>query len=442
VWAGFLSPARPERELFPGLVVTALALVAVAAGLTALIRKRQAGPGETAGVTMVYGTILLGAVWLSFGPSVPGPYRWLVAWLPGFDGLRVPARIVAVVSLALAVLAGGAVAWASRRLRPLLGALVAAGVSGLVLVEGYAGPMPLAPFDAGQLHRRDLNAWLREAPPGGVLELPVAGPGFEPFTMEYQFNTLFHRHPIVNGYSGTGYALQDFLAGAASPLEDEREVAPMLRGLRELGVRYVVLHRSLYLPRQGEDATRILEQAIDGEGEQLASRARFGEAIAWRLADAPPANETRPPSGTAIPAASLRVSASSAPQTAALAADGNVATRWTSGRAQAGTEWLRVDLPSETDVGQIVLRTVREGHSDRPRRLRVEVQDGAGAGHVLFESSILTETIRSIAHGGSLAPVVIDLPPNRSRAVTLRQTGQASYWYWSVHELELRERPR
>jgi hypothetical protein len=31
---------------------------------------------------------------------------------------------------------------------------------------------------------------------------------------------LSHGHPIVNGYSGYGSALQEFLGGGASPLND------------------------------------------------------------------------------------------------------------------------------------------------------------------------------------------------------------------------------
>jgi hypothetical protein len=40
------------------------------------------------------------------------------------------------------------------------------------------------------------------------------------------------------------------------------------------------------------------------------------------------------------------------------------------------------------------------------------------------------------------APIDIPLPPNRTVALTLRQTGQTRTWYWSIHELAIWERAR
>ena len=100
--------------------------------------------------------------------------------------------------------------------------------AGLVRGPGYARPSCSVPrsfwrgtaggctrFRSGTTSgsRARLNEWIRSGPPGGVLELPIVGPAFEPFTLAYQYNTLLHGHPIVNGYSGYGYGLQDFLGG-------------------------------------------------------------------------------------------------------------------------------------------------------------------------------------------------------------------------------------
>jgi hypothetical protein len=112
----------------------------------------------------------------------------------------------------------------------------------VIVLEGYGGPMRMVPFNHDQRPRALLNEWLRNGPPGGVLELPIAGPALEPFTLVYQYNTLRHGHPIVNGFSGYGYGLQDFLGGPGSPLREPDALPDLLAGLRAIGVRCVVLH--------------------------------------------------------------------------------------------------------------------------------------------------------------------------------------------------------
>ncbi|HSK08943.1 MAG TPA: hypothetical protein VK911_05160 [Vicinamibacterales bacterium] len=436
LWSGRLPAGALEHMLFPGLAVVALAVLGLMAGAWGVLRK-QADTGRW--TTATYTLVVVLAVWLSFGPSVPGPYRWLASYLPGFDGLRVPARFIVIVALGLAVLAGGGVAWMTARLRPALGAVLAAGLGLAIVAEGYGGPMPLAAFDAGQHDRRNLNAWLRAAPAGGLLELPVAGPGFEPFTLTYQYNTLLHGHPIVNGYSGSGYALQDFLAGRGTPLADDREIPAMLRGLRGLDVRYLVLHRSLYEQRHGVEAARALEQAIDDATGQIAAGARFPDAVAWRLAEADCPAPAPGAAGEPIPPDAVSLTASTAPDEARLAMDGTTETRWSSGRAQAGGEWFRLALPRETDVGALLLRTDRWGHTERPRRFVVESEDSAGSRRVLFDDSPLPQMMAEIARHGVLAPTAIHLPPNASRVLLLRQLGRGPL-HWSIYELELRTR--
>ena len=67
--------------------------------------------------------VLLAAFWLSLGPApqslgrpveIAGPYQLLFDYVPGFDGVRVPARFAMIVAFALAVLAGYGAAALSR----------------------------------------------------------------------------------------------------------------------------------------------------------------------------------------------------------------------------------------------------------------------------------------------------------------------------------------
>jgi len=422
--------------------VLAVVLAGLAAFAAAHASFGRAGEGRSGRVwaTGVYAAVAALAAWLSFGPSIAGPYSTLVALVPGFDGLRVPARFTVILSLAIAALAGGGAAWLTGRLRPAAATILAFGLCASIVGEGYGGRMRLAPFDPGQAQRRELNAWLRAAPAGGLVELPIAGPAFEPFTVAYQYNTLFHGHPTVNGYTGTGFALQDFLGGVGTPLGLESEIAPMLRGLRHVGVRYVVLHLPLYERRHGVELTRMLERAVDAADDQVAARVRLGDTIAWRLGDAIPADGRGEVAGSPVAVRDLRVDASTSPEAAPMATDGRIDTNWSSGSGQSGGEWFRLEFGRKVNVSAILLKTGRTGHIDRPRWLIVEGEDVSGSRGVLFDDSVLPAMVVAIARRGILAPSVLPLPPNRSRALMLRQTGQAPKWHWSIYELEVRER--
>ena len=70
-----------------------------------------------------------------------GPYTWLLEFVPGFDGLRVPARFLMLVALFLSVLAGlGAAALLRLRQRQVAIVLIAAGMAG-ILFEAWVAPM-------------------------------------------------------------------------------------------------------------------------------------------------------------------------------------------------------------------------------------------------------------------------------------------------------------
>src|SRR5829696_8462857 len=97
---------------------------------------------------------------LAFGPgegtlaALSHPYSW-IAWLPGYSGLRVPARMYMLAVLCLAVAAGIAFAylWRQRRWRLPLAAVALAGL----VADGAIAGMPLG-FPPGDLALDARNA--------------------------------------------------------------------------------------------------------------------------------------------------------------------------------------------------------------------------------------------------------------------------------------------
>jgi hypothetical protein len=182
----FRETRTQEEFLFPGLASLIVILAALA------MRRRQA----LSRAFVFYLTAALALTWLAFGPSdeqwsiatLWHAYDW-VAWLPGFSGLRVPARFFMLATLCLAIAAGLAVAaLATDRRRAIA---VAAIVCGLAFVDGWIVAMPLgAPPRAFGV-----------PPVAGarVIELPVDDDNINVAAM---YRGTLHGLPVVNGYAG------------------------------------------------------------------------------------------------------------------------------------------------------------------------------------------------------------------------------------------------
>src|SRR3982074_846856 len=79
------------------------------------------------------------AVWRSMGPGTGRPYGLLFRVVPGLNGLRVPARLAAVVIVALSVLAGAGCAWFLGRLSKQTAAVAALAIAAVIVLEGQHG---------------------------------------------------------------------------------------------------------------------------------------------------------------------------------------------------------------------------------------------------------------------------------------------------------------
>lgn len=432
VWGRWLDGDRaPERQLFPGLVTLTLGVAALWPG-----RGRR-------GVPMLYAAIGATAFALSLGPEpaawshrlLPsGPYLWLARIVPGMDGLRVPARLSVLVFLSLSVLVaiGAARALASVPRRGRQTAMFAIGAA--IFVEGWAAPLAMAPVDPrGRPGERAAYRWLAQGPPGAALELPILAWSIAP-TLTYQYATLTHRHPIVNGYSGYGSALQDFLGGAGSPLRDLDAMDETLQMLRAMGVRYVLVHPRDY---DDPDAGALTAAAIRSRAGQVAEEFRGDEVTAFRLHGA--AGHAPAPSmaGTRLGPGDFQADASDAADRLPLMFDGDPDTRWLTGRPQRGDEWIRISFARPRDVSRIALQTASRSFSDYPRALLVEGTSRDGVRAMLYQGGVLVQFGRALAAGGPHPSIALDLPPNLTETLTIRQTGRARRWFWSIHELAL-----
>jgi hypothetical protein len=432
LWGPLLTiDGAQERQLFPGVTVLSLSAIAVWPG-----RNRRAHALLYAAIAAIFFILSLGpepAVW-SHRLFRWGPYLWLTLIVPGFNAIRAPARMATGVYLSLSVLAafgiGRVLTTASSAVRAGVGLTIGAAL----FIEGLAAPIPLAAFDPrGRPSDRAAYRWLARSAPGAVIELPIHELSVAP-TLTYQYATLFHRHPIVNGYSGQEGALQSFLGGGSSPLGDLDRIDGALALLQAAGIRYVIVHPADY---EEPDTGVQTIAAIRRSPSHIAEDQVFPGGVAFRLNDAP-TSAASPRVGTRIDPRQLRVTASDAADRVPRMLDGDTATRWFIDRPQDGHEWIRIELDPLRDVSRLMFVMAPRNIDDYPRDLVVESSNGAQSA-VLYQGSLLASLGQSFARHAASPEIWVDLPSNRTQTLTIRQTGSSRRW-WSIHELLVYER--
>lgn len=434
-----------QTRLSPGFALSALAVVGVCA--TARGSRRQAG--------MAY--VAVGSVGfvLSLGPEpsvgdriMTGPYGWLLEVVPGLDALREPDRFAILVYVSLAVLAGLGTRWIFDHVPRRAAAALCLAFGVTTFFEGYA---PSRTTFEGYVYAQPpersparlemppsvqaAHDWLAEAPPGAVIELPFSH-SWEPHDMWreglYVYGTLVHGHPIVTGYSGYFPPLFRFLQSTPFVREVDDEV---LRGLRALGVRYVLIHEELY---SDTALARATVGAIRAAPEQLESVVGIGATTVARLRPATVERRTEPPPGASpIPLLPSQLSASHGTGRLPLALDGDGGTRWMSEQPQTGNEHIDLRFAQPTAVVHVVLAMETRSFHDYPRRLVIESSADGRAFDVLYDDTIVPQFMLGGVEDAYYVEIDVSLPPVEARVLRLRQTGRHDRFYWSINELRL-----
>jgi hypothetical protein len=274
-----------EGFLFPGITVP---LLLAAGTLVLLIRGhlRRAVAARSAALFYAGAAVLFW--WLCFGPAdtrsvgdvLSRPYS-LLTWLPGFSGLRVPARFAMMATLCAAI--GAAIAAARLAPRPLWARLAC----GLMLAAGLARdswilPMPLAAPPA--------RVVLPNVPNATVLELPADDSAINVAAM---YRAIAHGRPLVNGYSGHNpphYVLltTSLMRGDPSPLTFFAAGRPLV----------VIVHRRM-------DTNGHWRALVEGAGGVLHEESGTGPIFLVP----PRPHERKPAIGPALPATPLRSAA-------------------------------------------------------------------------------------------------------------------------------------
>jgi hypothetical protein len=274
---GVISARTPQRLLLQFLVASALLL-----GISPRARIAAARLAQSPIAFAFAATIL--AMWLSLGPlpnagearvSGFGLYGLLYDYVPGFNGVRVPARYAMIAGLFLAILAG----YGFKQLlslipdprSPIPTRFLFPAFCFLILIEGAAIPMemnrtwnqneavpPARVFPVGRLDRNGLGegvppvyARVAALPEGtAITEFPFGDAAWE---IRYVYYAAAHWKPITNGYSGSFPPRYKERVARLQRILKDPEAA--WQSLKDSGSTHVVLHRNAFA--NGADADTV-----------------------------------------------------------------------------------------------------------------------------------------------------------------------------------------
>lgn len=275
----------------------------------------------------------------------------------------------------------------------------------LVLADGWVIRMPVAPVEAAFM--------LPRADPGSVvLEVPVRDQWNETAAL---LRATVHGLPIVNGYSGYKPPYYDTL------LEGLHERDPsIIETFRHLAPLVVFVNR-------GND--------LDGTYDTFVSQIpdaqfmfRVPKGSLYQFPAAHPSERSQEDDVLAIE----RITTTAHGTSVSDILDGTVETPWSTIRPQQVGDQIRIDFNREAIVSRIEM-DLGQTPTDFPRRLRIDAFTGEADGATVWHSGTAGPTVLAMLHGG---PLAIDLPAGtRASALTLTLTAGHPRLPWSIAEL-------
>jgi len=287
------NPACGENHLFLGLTVLSLALF----GLFGF------KPREWTVEQKAYLWVAIVAFVLSLGPylhlawrrlPIPLPYYAVYHLVPGFQGLRVPARFGMLVETGLAILAAYGFLRLLRRIRSKpKKAIWSIAIIAALFAEFYSSPLRHFKVPTGD-KIPEVYKWLASQPNDFVIaEFPQL-PSLswlpeekrleeDPLGFRYMYYSTYHWKKLVNGRSGFIPPTSAHITEALMRFPS-RETVNMLR---YLGVKYVLLHTDSYKWEDNFNAAEYARQV----GGFVPEVERFGADIVYEVPD--PTGEKR-----------------------------------------------------------------------------------------------------------------------------------------------------
>ncbi|MFB3853542.1 MAG: discoidin domain-containing protein [Vicinamibacterales bacterium] len=409
----------PWRVSVGGVTVRAstldrpLFLTLAAASLLAFLSSRARETLGRRSAIVFYAAATLAVVAFCMGPQIrlgrrvlmdPAPYSLLML-LPGFGGLRVPARFWMLGAMCMAVAAGIAFARLAPR-SPLPRLAAFAGTTTVLVLDcwtaGIAMALPPEHWPAAEPAGRT----------GAVLELPL-GPSWDAAAT---FRAVAHRRRVVNGVSGYDPPHYAILQAGLNSRDPEALLA-----LASLGPMDAVVNSEA-------DSGGELEAYV--RGIRGVSRVSSDGARTVYSLPRVPGRTVR--LGARIPV--VRYHASVGEPELRFALDDDIETAWHT-RPQNPGQWIVLDLGVTRSVGGLVI-SLGDGGLEFPRRLAIDLSADGASWDAAWEGGTLGQALLAAMAAPREIPMAFQLPAADARFVRLRQlaTDPAT---WTIAELRV-----
>ena len=399
-----LSVTSPEKP-----ISVTVACLAIAALLHPAVRAawRRRSP-------LAFYALATIAMWLfALGPSptllnqpalYKAPYSWLL-YIPGMDGVRVPARFWMLGVLCLAVTAALATRVVMQRWPRTARVLPAVVIAG-ILIDGLPNELPMAPRPQDRPSRTAAD--LR-------LDLPL-GPDFDTIAL---FRATTHRRPLLNGYSG--YFAPHYWSMRRLLADNDPQV---IDRLSDYGSIEIVVDHELDTDGRWQRFADRLSSA-----QRVYADAQYTSFFVSRRKERDPA-----PAGSALPFTVAAASVNS--EFSAAVHDDNLYTRWHAGREQRRGDALTVDLGTPHDVTGAEVQ-IGGYVTDYARGLAIATSPDGEQWRDVWSGPTGFLTFSGGLDRPRDMPATITFPTTRARYIRFTQTGAELVNYWSVAELRV-----
>jgi hypothetical protein len=398
--------------------------VSLALAAFGLMRLRQSNP-ELRRLAPALLFLVAFGVAASLGPrlefgslSIPGPYAFLRAYVPGFEGSRYPERfsILALIGLAPFVASG---LHGLRRVRGLALLLAA-----LVFLEHQSTPLGLA-YLPGRDRIPEVYRWLaRQEDVHVVAEVPTSRYYGERSDGIPMYLSTFHWKRTVQGY--TGY------------------FPPVYQFLKWVLYSFPSTGDTSLLAQAGIDSLVVAPGAVPGRllastGVEMVGPFPGGHVVLRLRPNAPATTGDLRPFHP-VARGRWRVTASGTDPGKAL--DGDVFTAW-SDESPRSLPYYRVDFRDSVRVSRIRLG-LRTGQWAFPTHFDVR---GIVAGRrtvdlPLDKRAAYSGLLRSLLESPLNAVLFIEIPPTQLRGVLIRQARKDPFRMpWSIAEFDVEAAP-
>ena len=404
-----LSVANPIKPLTFSLVL------ALGLAVTSPALRRAYLASSVIGFYAVAGFIL----WMfSLGPAPTlmgnplmyrGPYM-LLMYLPGFNTLRVPARLWMTVTLCLAVIGAAVFARLTEklgRMRLAAAAVVAVGV----LADTWLSAMPLV--DTPKPFRALACGGHASGP---IVELPL---GYTYPDVAAMYRQMSHGRPLVNGYSG--YFPPHYAALRFGLMLRDHD---MLTQLAARGVTDVVVDR------EPDPDGRWDKYVASHPGATLICTE--GKQSLYRIA---PAEAAKMPAagGAPLQIAVIRPNVNESAVTSMT--DQDRTTRWESGPQTTRTV-VEVDLGGVRTVGGIDL-LLGQFVEDFPRGLIIEASADGQTWVEVWRGRSAGLAFVAAFEDPLDVPLRYRFAPTPARVLRMKLTENDDTYYWSISEIRV-----